>query len=541
MPSRGLKLATLLASLGLFWNAGQASPQGEVDKDFRAEIDHAVDRGVAFLRRTQQRDGTWQQGGSNSVENAVGATAMCATALLECGVAIDDSAVQKAANYVRSKVRELNYTYAISGAIIFLDRVSKGGDSGTIQMLAQKLQGGQQPAGGWTYWCPNRGGVADNSNGQFALLALWIARRNGAKVDESLRRAEKYFRENQQNDGGWAYQFVMGPLGSTNPQMTCAGLMALAFGFGTRHKAETELTGTERGNDAPPPTSRQRNVPDLRLDPQVMKAKDYLVQWMSRPHTMDEHGIYTLWTLERMCMIYRYTQFNGIDWYNWGARIILRAQRNDGGWATDQISGRNCETSWALLFLKKSDLTGLDVGEATFEKGNFGRPRGAGGPKPPAPAPKPQPGREGKPGEAKALAEELRTTVVEERIVEILDILENTKGSEYTEFLANAIAQVRPAVRDQVRKALQKRLGRMSKGTLAKYLNIDNKELKLAALTLLPGKDGAKEVIPDIIPLLRDRDVQVSIEAHEALKKISGKNFPKDASAWQNWWDDGAK
>jgi len=411
--------------------------------------------------------------------------------------------------------------------------------------LAQKLIGGQQPVGGWTYWCPNRGGVADNSNSQFALLALWVARRSGVKADRALQAAEKYFRENQQNDGGWAYQFVMGPLGSTNPQMTCAGMLALAYGHGTRHKNETEFKQTRKDEDSEAPTKRQRVAPNLKADPQVMKAKEYLSLWMQRPFHVDEHAIYCLWTLERVCMVYGYSQFNGIDWYTWGSKIIMSRQNQDGGWSSDAISGRNCETAWALLFLRKSNLAAdLDVGEAEFKGGKVNeRPtRGGGGVRPPPKQEKAEKNRTGKPGEAQALAEELRTTLDEERAAQILDLLENTKGQEYTEALYNTIAQVRSiTVKDLIRKALQNRLNRMSKNTLQQYLGVENKELRLAALALLPGKVGAKEAVPDIMPLLRERDVQISVAAHEALKNITGQDKGRDYAAWQRWWDDGGK
>ena len=137
----------------------------------------------------------------------------------------------------------------------------------------------------------------------------------------------------------------------------------------------------------------------------------------------DHHMVYFLWTLERVCMIYGYTQFNGVDWYNWGSRILIQRQTANGAWASDYISGANCETAWALLFLRKSNLVGeLDIGEATFEGGGFkkaGRPQGV---RPPPKQDKADVGRQGKPGEALALKEELRSAVGE-CVEEILDLL----------------------------------------------------------------------------------------------------------------------
>src|SRR6185295_13019686 len=96
-----------------------------------------------------------------------------------------------------------------------------------------------------------------------AILALWIARRHGAKSDLALQATEKRFRANQEpNTGGWAYQFAGGPTSVPTPAMTGAGLLALAFGHGTRNKAETELTGSkpnEEGAEAPQRKQRPRH------------------------------------------------------------------------------------------------------------------------------------------------------------------------------------------------------------------------------------------------------------------------------------------
>lgn len=520
MHRRSFKLATLLASACLFWAAADAQPAQQPNPQLQQNIRNAVNRGVAFLRRTQAKDGTWQHYAGGAIDNTVGATAWCAVALIEAGAPINGNDIQSAATFVRGKVKDLNYTYAIAAALIFLDKINQGGDAVNIKLLANKLIQGQQPGGGWTYYCPNRGGIADNSNSQFALLALWIAHRNGIDAKMTFQKAEQYFRFNQQADGGWAYQFVHGPLGATNPQMTCAGMMALAFGHATKPMAG----------------------PNLKADPAVMKAKDYLDQFMVRPFQMDEHATYFLWTLQRMCMMYGYTQFNGIDWYTWGAKIILSAQRADGGWASDPISGRNCETAWALMFLCKSNLGGLQIG------GNNPVPGNVPGPNPPPggnnnavqPPPKKvkvEEVRAGKPGEAKALAQELRTAVNPDRIEQLLDMLTNTVGTEYTTHLADAITQVKPGVKDQVRQALRQRLSRFKKDTLQQYLETDHKELRLAVLELLPRKEKCMEAIPNIIPLLRDGDVQLSTAAHETLKKMTEQNLPRDAAAWQKWWD----
>ena len=50
----------------------------------------------------------------------------------------------------------------------------------------------------------------DNSNTQFATLALWVARRHGLPVDHALARIDSRFRHSQGADGGWGYRYAAG-------------------------------------------------------------------------------------------------------------------------------------------------------------------------------------------------------------------------------------------------------------------------------------------------------------------------------------------
>ncbi len=70
----------------------------------------------------------------------------------------------------------------------------------------------------------------DNSNSQFAMLALWTARRHGVPTEQSLLLAYQRFYTSQLDEGGWAYktwQFEQ------TPSMTCVGLLGLALGHGS--------------------------------------------------------------------------------------------------------------------------------------------------------------------------------------------------------------------------------------------------------------------------------------------------------------------
>src|SRR5262249_54910962 len=70
---------------------------------------------------------------------------------------------------------------------------------------------------------------SDNSNTQFATLALWAARRHGLPVERSLELVAQRFRGSQLVDGRWRYSY---PNGRLSPVMTGVGLIGLAVGHG---------------------------------------------------------------------------------------------------------------------------------------------------------------------------------------------------------------------------------------------------------------------------------------------------------------------
>jgi hypothetical protein len=262
-----------------------ATPARSADK---AAIDGAVDRGIAALRGMQRADGSWVFNSEMTSQASVGATALAALTLLECGVPSDDPQVVSAARFIRSKVPELNFTYSIAIALLFLDRLGNSSDRPLIESLAARLVAGQHARGDWAYLCPEpvpaerrrlselvaggslpgadtnksaakpgsearefhqrkaqlapantRGdpllGRPDNSTSLFAALALWVARRHDLPVDRAIKLAESHFRESQHADGGWPYEDQGRPLPST-PTMTCAGALVIAFGLGVTNE-----------------------------------------------------------------------------------------------------------------------------------------------------------------------------------------------------------------------------------------------------------------------------------------------------------------
>jgi len=193
-------------------------------------------------------------------------------------------------------------------------------------------------------------GRADNSNTQFAVLALWAGQRHGVPADRSFALADDRFRSSQQKDGSWGYTF-----GSrSRPQtMTCSGLLALAAAKGKSLAALYDPKG-----ELPPNAD-----PAIQLGLQFIH--DCLHKHMNAGKaTLDLKNqdalgdFYFLWSVERVGILYELPRLGGGDWYAWGCRVLLARQQKDGGWRSHWPGPDTC---FALLFLRRvnvvSDLT----------------------------------------------------------------------------------------------------------------------------------------------------------------------------------------
>ena len=601
----------------------------------KAAVQRAVGRGVAYLKGLQGQDGTWSYTDTNVAADApAGATALCGLALLEAGVAGDDATVRKAAKAVRERSASLTKTYALSLAIMFLDRLGDPADAELIDSMAIRLLAGQNPrSGGWTYECPpladaevrrlqtslqNRselvarpeppqaperratvqdlpqgiqqqlqlinqqqgaafGQAGDNSNTQFAILALWIARRKGIPAESALRRIDNRFRSTQGPDGAWLYQPVgagggkdpiaakmelmmrehMGP--SYSPvAMTCAGLLGLALAQGS--SLEVTLRANAGG------TTARKQPPDLSKDPVVRNAllslgkalPPLLGQANPAPNgpaagppngpggippiapgaRMARAGAgdlyYCLFSLERMAVAYGLETLGDKDWYQLGADALLAGQNQDGGWSGQYAEGGS-DTCFAILFLQRANLA-KDL-SATL-KGQVKDPArrelravdvenvGGGAPKEARPAPADP--------EVSRLSDEL-VGADAGRQGEVLQKLRDGKGAAYTDALAHAIHRLEGEARGKARDALADRLSRMTAATLAEKLRDDDAEVRRAAALACAMKDERSHV-PRLIELLGDPEPTVSRSARAALKSLAGQDLGADAAAWKDWW-----
>jgi hypothetical protein len=191
-------------------------------------------------------------------------------------------------------------------------------------------------------WHP--AGHEDNSLTQFAILALWAARKHGVPVERTLAFVEVRCRTYQNADGSWGYTLRTT---ARRDSMTCAGLLGLAVGRGLGKQSD--------------PTKV-----DAR-DPAIEKALIYVGQIVGRK-ALNRGGtgkgrliaaqawgdLYFLWSMERMAVVYDLKTIAGKDWYAWGSEIILNSQAADGSW-NEAFAGVP-DTCFALLFLKRVNI-----------------------------------------------------------------------------------------------------------------------------------------------------------------------------------------
>ncbi len=365
------------------------------------KINAAIERGVAYLRT--------QNFAKNKVDrHQLGHVSLAGLTFLESQVPADDPDVASYAEFVRRNAPASKWTYDISLAILFLDRLGDAQDRPLIQTLAFRLIAGQDDTAGWGYVCtlvspndqqalqrhltqtrpttsdrvnldrvrsanaprlapksslpsaqklptalqsipsvalsaPKKSGKdSDNSNTQFALLALWAARRNDVPAEKALLLADQRFETSQNGDGGWGYR-LRNP---TRHTMTCVGLLGLALGHGSL------LTKQEGENPAPA---------DAPADPLIQQGINKLGSYLGAVRTDPDavkgiENLYLLWSVERVAMLYNLKTIGGKDWYGWGAQMLVLRQSPDGSFRSTTSYSPTVDTCFGLLFLNRSNL-----------------------------------------------------------------------------------------------------------------------------------------------------------------------------------------
>ena len=310
------------------------------------QVLRAIDRGVAYLKREQGPRGNW-----NDVASFPGGVSSLVTlALLNAGVPTDDPTITKALEYLRKLKPKKTYTVALQ-TMAFCAAEPKR-DLLAIQRNVRWLEESQvrdgDRAGAWSYeGVRNTGG--DNSNAQFAVLALYEAQLVGAKVNPTTwQLALDYWQRTQNADGSWGYF----PDDPRSGSMTCAGIGGLV----TCSAAIAE--GDAQVKDGQILCCQKAETNDAMEKALAWFGRNFTVQRNPRsPGTASQPCLYYyLYGMERTGRLTARRFIGEHDWYREGAEFLVYEQDRlshywKGDWAFE--SREHVSTSMALLFLAK--------------------------------------------------------------------------------------------------------------------------------------------------------------------------------------------
>ncbi|HEV3447193.1 MAG TPA: prenyltransferase/squalene oxidase repeat-containing protein, partial [Gemmataceae bacterium] len=248
---------------------------------------------------------------------------------------VDDPAIKEGLHYLRDI--EPVQTYAVSLQTLVFSHAKRPQDKELIQrnvdwLLAARCREPNGPLLGWTY-SKLRSRITDNSNTQFAVMALHAGEHAGAIVQErDWEEIRDLYLRTQQADGGWVYNPAL--QGQSTFTMTSAGVCGLLI---SRKYAKQESE---------------------KVDKAIARGLGYLGDRFGVETPV--HQYYRLHDLGRLGQLAENRKLKSkaadksYDWYRLEAQWLLDHQRDDGSWYESRggfESSATISTSFALLFL----------------------------------------------------------------------------------------------------------------------------------------------------------------------------------------------
>lgn len=593
------KLVRTAAALALLGAASAGTP-GSARGATQKEIDHAIKTGADALK------GRFATGNAGA-DTTIGPACLAGLALLEAGVPPTDRAVKAITDRVRDDAYGQVATYGVALSVMFLDRLGDPADAVRIQTLAVRLLASQTPAGGWGYatvqaptadeqkWLraiagpppagklhpdveryaqslagsrPAAGTGDDNSNTQFAVMAVWMSRKHGVPAEAALDLIEKRFAGTQDaRTGNWPYSGGAPAAGNVgSPAMYCAGLLGMATAVARREerrkgdpaKPPPKPKDPAKANDPfynPPapaaaPKKEEARPTDVR-DATVQRAFAGLGatvadriragQGLFAANNNGGHGqgdLYFLWSLERVGVVFGLDKVGGFDWYDLGSTALVRSQGADGLWTVGGY-GPEINTAFAVLFLCRSNLA-KDLSSKVQKDPTSTEMRAGAGPSPVDVLPT-------RPAAVAAPVLDLPNPTGDEAIAaaskllkapaadwkKLLDATRDAKGPTHTRALVVLANNTDGDRKKDTREALAERLCRMTPDTLRGMLKANEPELRRAAALACAMKDD-KAHVPDLVDAMGDAEGTVVRAAKAGLKSLTGKDFAT-AAEWRDW------
>jgi hypothetical protein len=331
-----------------------AEPPGE---DLADKVRVSIDQGVKFLRDYEAGRGHWGDIHEIAAHPYPGGwTGLAMLALLYSGVPPEEAIIQRGLKSLRKVTPAQTYVVSLQTLVFALaaqneDRERLQRNVDWLLNDARVMNGGQLLGWGYKTRIANQ---VDNSNTQYALLALHEAHVAGARIAPEVWQSIRSFYVNtQQGDGNWGYPH--GASGRWMLTMTTAGLCGLLIsGMDLNVTREKPL-----GNGI----FENCGIYDAETNRGVRKALDWIGDHFPSGNeiTKIDNVYYWLYGIERAGRLTGQRFFVGPktgahDWYRAGCEFLVEEQkkRQDGSWAGRGLDGQPViATSFALLFLSK--------------------------------------------------------------------------------------------------------------------------------------------------------------------------------------------
>jgi hypothetical protein len=303
----------------------------------------SIDKGVDFLKKQQDKDGSWESGNLPTLGMKGGQTALAVLALVNAGIKPNDPAVAKGLTWLRKLDSKKVYVRAIQ-TMAFAAADQKADIQrikANVKWLIDARQFKDNEFIGW-YYDDNQTNQEDGSNRYFAILGLLAGHQAGAAIDNKVwEDIRDLCLKTQTADGTWRY-FTRSLLGPLNPEltMTAGGVTGLLISDHILNKGKPRKKGSP-------------------VDDAIAKATN----WIGNHFAVDPKGrtFYNLYGLELLGKYSGNAKIGKHDWYQEGSTYLLKNQKEDGSWhAAGQFDQWPIvSTSFALLFLSKGRTPAL--------------------------------------------------------------------------------------------------------------------------------------------------------------------------------------
>jgi len=314
----------------------------------------AIEKGIRYLIKQQQPDGSWREKKHNHAQQACGHSELALLTLIYTGEHPNREYVSNALDAVVA--RPLDYTYAICCRVMALAHVQNkliGKKRDLVRAALQRdvkwIVSTQGPKGGWGYTGMSGGRSSrvyeDLSNSQLVILALREAGLAGIEIPRrTWQRAQTRYFQSQHTDGSWSYIDRADAEGYGS--MTAAGLATIFI----------TLDNLDVASGCPCAAGRSGSR-NAEIDRRIDKA----LEWLEKHFKVDKNPngkrrregrvYYWQYSVERVGAAAGYKYFGGRDWFKEIATHLLKAQQGDGSW--DGKYGKLVSTCFAVMFLFK--------------------------------------------------------------------------------------------------------------------------------------------------------------------------------------------